>query len=342
VAASKGGSLTGKELLKVPGIGPRNKELLHQKGLSTVQHLQERFHDEDINSEREKMVEFLRKDVGIVHCRYAGLIVDHLLAMEPPSEGAEEGGGRGARRNLTFCVEGNISVGKTTFLKRISDCIELQDIIQIVPEPIDKWQKVGNSDFNILDAFYSDPSRYAYTFQNYVFVTRLMQEKDSRGSDGRSGVQPLRLLERSVFSDRMVFVRAVHEARWMSDVEINIYDSWFDPIVSALPGLVPDGFIYLRADPETCYKRLLQRARDEEIARVTLPYLEVRRPRSCARAWGALAVDGGARRRASTRSTRRGCIRPSRAVRRRITSSSSTTRAAAAAAAAARSTRSSP
>ena len=61
----------------------------------------------------------------------------------------------------------------------------------------------------------------------------------------------------------------------MSGVEINIYDSWFDPIVSSLPGLVPDGFIYLRADPETCYKRLLQRARDEEISRVTLPYLEV-------------------------------------------------------------------
>jgi deoxyadenosine/deoxycytidine kinase len=39
-------------------------------------------------------------------------------------------------------------------------------------------------------------------------------------------------MERSVFSDRMVFVRAVHEAKFMSDMEISIYDSWFDPIVS--------------------------------------------------------------------------------------------------------------
>lgn len=36
----------------------------------------------------------------------------------------------------------------------------------------------------------------------------------------------LRLLERSVFSDRMVFVRAVHEANWLSDMELSIYDSW--------------------------------------------------------------------------------------------------------------------
>jgi deoxyadenosine/deoxycytidine kinase len=71
----------------------------------------------------------------------------------------------------------------------------------VVPEPIDKWQDVGPDHFNILDAFYADPSRYAYTFQNYVFVTRVMQERES--SDG---LKPLRLMERSVFSDRMVSI----------------------------------------------------------------------------------------------------------------------------------------
>ena len=74
----------------------------------------------------------------------------------------------------------------------------------------------------------------------------------------------LRLMERSVFSDRMVFVRAVHEAQWMSDLELSVYDSWFSPIVSALPTIVPDGFIYLKSTPETCMRRLLQRSRAEE------------------------------------------------------------------------------
>lgn len=71
--------------------------------------------------------------------------------------------------------------------------------IQIVPEPVGKWQDVGANHHNILESFYKEPERYAYTFQNYVFVTRLMQERESA-----HGIKPLRLMERSVFSDRMV------------------------------------------------------------------------------------------------------------------------------------------
>lgn len=96
----------------------------------------------------------------------------------------------------------------------------------------------------------------------------MMQERESA-----AGSSALRLLERSVFSDRMVFVRAVHEARWMSDMELDIYDSWFDPVVSALPALAPDGFIYLRATPGTCAARMGRRGRGEE-GGVSLGYLE--------------------------------------------------------------------
>lgn len=69
-----------------------------------------------------------------------------------------------------------------------------------------------------------------------------------------------------------VFVRAVHEAKWMNEMEISIYDSWFDPVVSSLPGLIPDGFIYLRASPDTCHKRMMKRHRAEE-GGVSLEYL---------------------------------------------------------------------
>ena len=50
---------------------------------------------------------------------------------------------------------------------------------KVVPEPVDKWQNIqdtsGGEPCNLLEAFYKNPERYAYTFQNYVFVTRLMQ-----------------------------------------------------------------------------------------------------------------------------------------------------------------------
>ena len=58
----------------------------------------------------------------------------------------------------------------------------------------------------------------------------------------------------------------------MNEMEINIYDSWFDPVLSSLPGLIPDGFIYLRASPDTCHKRMKLRRRSEE-GGVTLDYL---------------------------------------------------------------------
>jgi hypothetical protein len=75
------------------------------------------------------------------------------------------------------------------------------------------------------------------------------------------------------YNMHQVFVRAVHEAKWMNEMEISIYDSWFDPVVSSLPGLIPDGFIYLRASPDTCHKRMMLRKRSEE-GGVSLDYLQ--------------------------------------------------------------------
>ena len=152
----------------------------------------------------EKMVEFLRSSVGIMHKNHAESITS-FIKESVDEELKEENGSselKTQKKRLTFCVEGNISVGKTTFLQRIAnETLELRDLVEIVPEPIGKWQDVGPDHFNILDAFYAEPERYAYTFQNYVFVTRVMQERESSG-----GIKPLRLMERSVFSDRMVCI----------------------------------------------------------------------------------------------------------------------------------------
>ncbi|XP_074334127.1 uncharacterized protein LOC141671710 [Apium graveolens] len=259
------------DLLAIPGVGPRNLKKLVEKGIGGVAQLKRIYKDKFFGKSSEKMVEFLQGSVGIIHKNHAESIttyikesVDEELRDDTSSLDVKPS----QKKRLTFCVEGNISVGKSTFLQRIAnETLELQDLVEIVPEPVNKWQDVGPDHFNILDAFYAEPERYAYTFQNYVFVTRLMQEKESSG-----GIKPLRLMERSVFSDRMVFVRAVHEAKWMNEMEISIYDSWFDPVVSSLPGLVPDAFIYLRASPDTCHKRMLLRKRAEE-GGVSIDYL---------------------------------------------------------------------
>jgi hypothetical protein len=148
----------------------------------------------------EQMVEFLQSSVGIVHKNHAESITSFIKESVDEELKDTDSSKPSQKKRLTFCVEGNISVGKSTFLQRIAnETIELRDLVEIVPEPVDKWQNVGPDHFNILDAFYAEPHRYAYTFQNYVFVTRVMQERESQG-----GIKPLRLMERSVFSDRMV------------------------------------------------------------------------------------------------------------------------------------------
>lgn len=267
----EGGVLASPDLLTIPGVGPRNLRKLVQKGFMGVDQLKQLYRDKFFGKSNEKMVEFLQSSVGIIHRNHAESITTFIrksVDEELKEKNSDSNVKSAQNKRLTFCVEGNISVGKTTFLQRIAnETLELQDLVEIVPEPIDKWQDIGPDHFNILDAFYAEPQRYAYTFQNYVFVTRVMQERESSG-----GIRPLRLMERSVFSDRMVFVRAVHEANWMNEMEISIYDSWFDPVVSTLPGLIPDGFIYLRASPDTCHKRMMLRKRTEE-GGVSLDYL---------------------------------------------------------------------
>jgi len=150
----------------------------------------------------DKMVEYLQSSVGIIHKNHAESITTFIKKSVDEELEDNSSAQPQHKKRLTFCVEGNISVGKTTFLQRIAnETIELRDLVEVVPEPINKWQDVGPDHFNILDAFYAEPQRYAYTFQNYVFVTRVMQERESSG-----GIKPLRLMERSVFSDRMVSV----------------------------------------------------------------------------------------------------------------------------------------
>ncbi|GAA0153320.1 nucleotide kinase [Lithospermum erythrorhizon] len=203
---SGGALLQGNpDLLTIPGVGPRNLRKLVEKGFDGVDQLKQFYKDKFFRESTQKMVEYLQSSVGIIHKSHAESITTFIkesVDKELKDDSSDSVLRASLKKRITLCVEGNISVGKTTFLQRIAnETLELQDLVEVVPEPIDKWQNIGPDHFNILDAFYADPQRYAYTFQNYVFVTRVMQERESS-----AGLKPLRLMERSIFSDRMVRV----------------------------------------------------------------------------------------------------------------------------------------
>ncbi len=167
-----------------------------------------------------------------------------------------------AHHQKYFVVEGNIGSGKSTFLKVINTFLNAQ----VVYEPHTKWQNVAGE--NLLERFYADTGRWAYTFQTYAFITRILERERA----ALSNMHPFQILERSVFSDRYCFAQNCFELGLMTALEWKLYQEWFAWLVDQYM-VKPSGFIYLQTDPKICYKRLLKRNRPEELS-VTLEYLQ--------------------------------------------------------------------
>lgn len=166
------------------------------------------------------------------------------------------------RSKRLFILEGNIGAGKSTFLSLLKNYLNLD----IIYEPHERWQSVGGD--NILDKFYSNPERWAYTFQTYAFVTRILAQKEAFDNSKFE----ILISERSVFSDRYCFAKNCFENGIMNNLEWALYKDWFDRIVKEFE-IEPSGFIYLKTDAETCYSRIQKRSRFEE-AGLSLEYLQ--------------------------------------------------------------------
>lgn len=164
-----------------------------------------------------------------------------------------------------FVLQGNIGAGKTTLLNRLR---ERHPDVHVVLEPVDKWATMcDSSGRSIFQNFYEDPRTYAFAFQMYVTLTRLDAEKAQVDeSDGR-----LFLYERSVDTDKRVFMRTLVESGVCSEIESNIYDRWFYKVQPMRRSVA--GTVYLRVDPEECHRRVSKRNRDGEEA-VSKEYLD--------------------------------------------------------------------
>ncbi len=154
-----------------------------------------------------------------------------------------------------YFVEGNVGTGKSTFLK-ILEKLNLP----ILLEPVNEWTQLKNTNGNnLLEEFYGNQERYAYTFQSVAFRTRIKN---------LIGCQPNTLVERSIFTDRNVFAKTCYESGKMNDIEWTDYNSWFDWLSETFE-INPKGYIYLRATPEVSYERIKKRCRSGE---ETIPF----------------------------------------------------------------------
>ncbi len=164
---------------------------------------------------------------------------------------------------LSVLVEGNVGAGKSTFLKIIQKYLH----VQLIHEPLDKWQNIHGE--NLLEYFYRDPQRWAYTFQSYAFVSRILEQEAS----AKINTKPIQVLERSVYSDRYCFAKNAFELGMMNQLEWKLYQEWFNWLISFCSQR-PHAFIYLYTEPEICYERVLKRNRQGE-QNVSLEYLRM-------------------------------------------------------------------
>ena len=169
------------------------------------------------------------------------------------------------QNKIMITIEGNIGVGKSTFTNIMKT--EFYDSV-IVSEPVDMWLNTKTtSGENILGLFYKDIPRWGYTFQNLAYVTRMMKIQDACQSNAN-----IILLDRSLGTDKNVFEKMLYDDNLITDIEHTMYETWCNFYYNYVNKNNNWNYIYLRCTPETAYKRIQKRGREEE-KNITLEYL---------------------------------------------------------------------
>lgn len=161
-----------------------------------------------------------------------------------------------------YILEGNIGVGKSTFLKLLAHNMSQ---IRVAFEPLHNWQSKVHGQ-SLLANFYESPHRWAYSLETFAMICRVLEHiKEQAGTSTT-------IVERSIYSGHYVFAQNGYEQGFMTEVEWHVYNQWFKALVST-QCKVPQGFIYLRVDPAIAYKRIKKRNRLAE-KKITLAYLK--------------------------------------------------------------------
>ncbi len=160
---------------------------------------------------------------------------------------------------MLVLLEGNIAAGKTTLGRRLA----ADNGFEFVPEPVERWQSGFAA--NLLERFYADTPRWAFTLQIGAFVTR-MQAVQAQPLDGA-----LTVFERSIYCDRHVFALNLHRQGFMDETEWALYVNFWEQFRQSVP--IPDAIVYLRTPAEECFQRLQDRGRAEE-RNIALAYLQ--------------------------------------------------------------------
>lgn len=155
---------------------------------------------------------------------------------------------------LIISIDGNIGSGKSTFIKFLKQHLD-HSMVEFAPEPVDVWTSiVDDKNKNLLQNFYEDKERWSYTFQNFAYITRLIELAKAK----KSGKKII-ITERSVLTDRNVFAKMLCDSGYMSNMEMTLYKHWYDNFDTDVTHT-----FYLKTSVDNCSSRIKKRARDAE------------------------------------------------------------------------------
>lgn len=145
--------------------------------------------------------------------------------------------------NEAIVIDGVVGVGKTTLMDLVSSELGYQKFLEpVVDNPI-------------LDKFYHNRKRYAFTLQIFFLNKRFKMLKDA------AKIKAKTVMDRSIYGD-LIFAKLLNKNKEMSNAEFDIYTELLANMLDHVDA--PKLMIYLKIDTDNAIKRIKNRGRDFE------------------------------------------------------------------------------
>ena len=168
---------------------------------------------------------------------------------------------------MLFAVDGNIGSGKSSRVNDLKKYLKHNPSFIFLQEPVDDWNSIKAKDgTTMLQKFYCDQDKYAFSFQMMAYISRLSLLRKTIRENPDCHI----VTERSIFTDRNVFAKMLYDDDKIEEVEYQIYLKWFDEFAKETK---IDGIIYVHTSPDVCYNRIKKRSRTGEES-IPLEYLK--------------------------------------------------------------------
>jgi len=161
---------------------------------------------------------------------------------------------------IIISIEGNIGAGKTTALEKLQERMQGDNSVVFLREPVDIWEtfRDSNTGETILEKFYKDTSKYAFSFQIMACATRLSSLRRIINENPQCKVV---VCERSLDADKHIFAKMLCDDGQIENVHMQIYQHFYDEFVKEFR---LDGLVFIDANPFVCFDRIDKRGRKGE------------------------------------------------------------------------------